>query len=140
MRTPGTTSRDSEGTTPDKTAHERYSGEHLYDISDLTSLQLDGPPRHCYTYAIGSVEDLLERDAQREKDGFPRKIRIGRLSQMRAFRTDIQRQYASTPLTREMLLDGRTITETSMTSSLSDMSPSKVASYKRTNVQARRIV
>ncbi len=30
-------------------------------------------------HSIGSIDELLERDKQREKDGFPRKIRIGRL-------------------------------------------------------------
>jgi len=34
---------------------------------------------HPYVHTIGSIEDLLERDIQREKDGFPRKIRIGKL-------------------------------------------------------------
>lgn len=34
---------------------------------------------HHYVHTIGSIEDLLERDIQREKDGFPRKIRIGKL-------------------------------------------------------------
>jgi predicted Ser/Thr protein kinase len=34
--------------------------------------------------------------------------------QMRAFRTEIQRQYASTTLTQEILLEGRSITETSV--------------------------
>ncbi len=38
--------------------------------------------------------------------------------QMRAFRTEIQRQYASTTLTQEMLLEGRPITETSVYKSL----------------------
>ncbi len=28
---------------------------------------------------LRSIDDLLERDRHREKDGFPRKIRVGRL-------------------------------------------------------------
>ena len=32
-----------------------------------------------HTTSIRSLEELLERDRQREKDGFPRKIRVGRL-------------------------------------------------------------
>lgn len=32
-----------------------------------------------YTVRIGSLDDLMDRDARREEDGFPRKIRIGRL-------------------------------------------------------------
>ena len=30
-----------------------------------------------YRTDIGSIDDLLEWDKQREKDGFPRKIRVG---------------------------------------------------------------
>ncbi|MEW5909546.1 MAG: DUF444 family protein [Thermodesulfobacteriota bacterium] len=37
------------------------------------------PVRDSYTLGIRSLEELLERDRQREKDGFTRKIRIGRL-------------------------------------------------------------
>ncbi|MBI9076982.1 MAG: DUF444 family protein [Desulfatibacillum sp.] len=38
-----------------------------------------GPgPGVTYVHTLSSVDELLERDAQREKDGFPRKIRIGR--------------------------------------------------------------
>ncbi len=59
---------------------ERCQGDDLYGVSDLVTLQLDSVmPRHYYIHTIGSVEDLLQRDAQREKDGFPRKIRVGRL-------------------------------------------------------------
>ncbi len=47
--------------------------------SDLNTLQavtaLDVP----YTTSLKSLDELLERDKQREKDGFPRKIRVGRL-------------------------------------------------------------
>ncbi len=35
--------------------------------------------RGSYAVRIGSLDDLMERDKQREADGFPRKIRIGRL-------------------------------------------------------------
>ncbi|MBW1695985.1 MAG: DUF444 family protein [Deltaproteobacteria bacterium] len=51
----------------------------LYDYHDLSSLNgitcLDKP----YSANIRSIDELLERDNQREKDGFPRKIRMGRL-------------------------------------------------------------
>ena len=36
-------------------------------------------PKASYTAGIRSLDELLERDRLREKDGFPRKIRIGRL-------------------------------------------------------------
>jgi uncharacterized protein len=59
---------------------ENYPEEGLYGASDLTGLQMNGAlPVHHYVHTIGSVEDLLQRDAQREKDGFPRKIRVGKL-------------------------------------------------------------
>lgn len=59
---------------------ERDCGDDFYGVSDLVNLQLDSVmPRHYYIHTIGSVEELLQRDAQREKDGFPRKIRVGRL-------------------------------------------------------------
>lgn len=50
-----------------------------YAYADLTFLQAMGTPQGTYTARINSIDELMERDAQREKDGFPRKIRIGRL-------------------------------------------------------------
>lgn len=51
----------------------------FYGCGDLAALQ-DGPSlQGSYTAGIRSLEELLERDRQREKDGFPRKIRVGRL-------------------------------------------------------------
>ncbi|HEY3275479.1 MAG TPA: DUF444 family protein [Syntrophorhabdaceae bacterium] len=51
----------------------------LYDSSDLSFFKLSVPSPYSYIHTIGSIEDLIERDVQREKDGFPRKIRLGRL-------------------------------------------------------------
>ena len=51
----------------------------FYGSGDLAALQ-DPPSREgAYTAGIRSLDELLERDRQREKDGFPRKIRIGRM-------------------------------------------------------------
>ena len=50
-----------------------------YAFADLTFLQAMALPRPTAMARIGSLDELMERDAQREKDGFPRKIRIGRL-------------------------------------------------------------
>ena len=51
----------------------------LYTPGDLQVLQDmpagAAPPTVC----LQSLDELLERDRQREKDGFPRKIRVGRL-------------------------------------------------------------
>ena len=46
----------------------------LWDISSLAP-----EPEGSYTTRIRSLDELLERDRLREEDGFPRKIRIGKL-------------------------------------------------------------
>jgi hypothetical protein len=51
----------------------------FYDGNDLSALQSLPPPRASYTTCLQSLDELLERDQQREKDGFPRKIRVGRM-------------------------------------------------------------
>ena len=35
-------------------------------------------PGNNYVHSLSAIDDLLERDKLREKDGFPRNIRIGR--------------------------------------------------------------
>ena len=50
-----------------------------YAFADLTFIQAFSVPRGTYTARIGSLDQLMDRDARREEDGFPRKIRIGRL-------------------------------------------------------------
>lgn len=51
----------------------------LYGTADLTALQGSSPLQSATVALSRSLEELLERDARREQDGFPRKIRIGRL-------------------------------------------------------------
>lgn len=51
----------------------------FYDYHDLMVLQGLPPPVVAYVSTIRSIDDLLEKDSQREKDGFPRKIRVGRM-------------------------------------------------------------
>jgi hypothetical protein len=51
----------------------------VYSYSDFFTLQLETPPKSTFIHSLGSIDELLERDLQREKDGFPRKIRIGKL-------------------------------------------------------------
>ncbi len=50
-----------------------------YAFGDLTFIQAMGTPRGSYTARIGTLDELMERDKKREEDGFPRKIRIGKL-------------------------------------------------------------
>jgi uncharacterized sporulation protein YeaH/YhbH (DUF444 family) len=52
----------------------------IYDRQDLVVLQ-DFPPgiQGSYTTQLRSLDELLERDKRRQNDGFPRKIRVGKL-------------------------------------------------------------
>ena len=51
----------------------------LYAAADLHMLQSIDDPIASQGKSVSSIEDLLQRDRQREEDGFPRKIRIGKL-------------------------------------------------------------
>jgi uncharacterized protein len=53
--------------------------KNLYAHHDLTDLQGIVALRSTSSISIRSIDELLERDKQREKDGFPRKINVGRL-------------------------------------------------------------
>ncbi len=56
-----------------------FASDKIYEYNDLTFLQSLAPAQSTYITSLRSVDELLEQDKQREKDGFPRKIRIGRL-------------------------------------------------------------
>jgi len=51
----------------------------LYLWNDLFAFQAMQPGEGTSIHHLSALEELLERDKLREKDGFPRKIRIGRL-------------------------------------------------------------
>ncbi len=51
----------------------------LYEHNDFSALQATSAFQSTYVSRIRSIDELLERDKKREKDGFPRKIRVGRL-------------------------------------------------------------
>jgi uncharacterized sporulation protein YeaH/YhbH (DUF444 family) len=53
--------------------------QNIYTSNDLCELQNMNGPKGSYVNRLRSIDELLERDKQREKDGFPRKIRVGRL-------------------------------------------------------------
>ncbi|NLL13834.1 MAG: DUF444 family protein [Fibrobacter sp.] len=57
---------------------EPFKAGELYRYSDLVMLQ-DKNISATPVSALASMDELLERDRQREKDGFPRKIQVGRL-------------------------------------------------------------
>ncbi|QSV46835.1 DUF444 family protein [Geobacter benzoatilyticus] len=54
--------------------NEDSNNSKLWDISSLAS-----EPQGSYTTRLRSLDELMERDRLREEDGFPRKIRIGKL-------------------------------------------------------------
>ncbi len=51
----------------------------LFSFNDLSVLQSMPSLQSSFYTNISSIDELLERDNQREKDGFPRKINIGKL-------------------------------------------------------------
>ncbi|MCP5054237.1 MAG: DUF444 family protein [bacterium] len=51
----------------------------VYEYTDMGVIQQMSPPQSPYTMQLRSMDELLERDRQREKDGFPRKIQVGKL-------------------------------------------------------------
>ncbi len=51
----------------------------LYAFHDLISLQAFAAMQGSASANIRSIDELLERDNQREQDGFPRKVNVGRL-------------------------------------------------------------
>ena len=51
----------------------------IYDWNDLATLQAISSPSSTYAMQLRSIDDLLEKDKQREEDGFPRKIRVGKM-------------------------------------------------------------
>ncbi len=57
----------------------RQEPDSIYEYDDLSVLQSMPPPPVTYTTCLRSLDELLEQDKRREEDGFPRKIRVGRL-------------------------------------------------------------
>ncbi len=53
--------------------------DHLYSYSDALIFQQQTRPYIAYQNLLKSLDELLEQDRKRETDGFPRKIRVGRL-------------------------------------------------------------
>jgi uncharacterized sporulation protein YeaH/YhbH (DUF444 family) len=51
----------------------------IYDYNDLTHIPGVFPPKMPYSLSLQTLDELIEKDKQREKDGFPRRIRLGKL-------------------------------------------------------------
>jgi uncharacterized protein len=86
----------AKGLTPEQERKIRYEldllefdGEHfyatepvvrdIYSYRDLEMLHNASPPNLMALSTVQSLDYLLEKDKQREKDGFPRKIRVGKM-------------------------------------------------------------
>ncbi len=54
------------------------SSRKMWEYNDLEILQNGAVMKMAYT-SSHSIDDLIARDIQREKDGFPRKVRIGKM-------------------------------------------------------------
>ncbi len=63
----------------DPRRHAREAFMQLYADGDLCAMQNMEQARVGYAANVRSLDELLERDRQREADGFPRKIRIGKM-------------------------------------------------------------
>ena len=55
------------------------ASDNIYAYNDFSSLQSMTALQRTYSVTLYSIDELLERDKQREKDGFPKKINVGRL-------------------------------------------------------------
>ncbi len=51
----------------------------IYSFNDFSTLQSFVPHENNYLLFFETLDDLLERDKQRKRDGFPEKIRVGRM-------------------------------------------------------------
>jgi len=70
---------EGEHTLPAPAGNAPAYPENLYGWHDLAALQKLEHSTGGYVTRIRSLDELLERDRQREEDGFPRKIRVGRM-------------------------------------------------------------
>jgi hypothetical protein len=61
------------------TAAFSHASDNMYSYNDLSWLQSMTALQSSYAARLHSIDELLERDKQREEDGFPRKINVGRL-------------------------------------------------------------
>jgi len=76
----------------------------IYGVHDLTVLQAMAPEPGP-TLWLKSLDELLERDKKREEDGFPRKIRVGRM--VRPNKTGAQKVVVVPSTVEEKLMHDR---------------------------------
>lgn len=63
----------------DHASEDMSAEERLDDYDNFSAIEAPPTREGTYTMRIRSIDELLERDKMREKDGFPRKIRVGKL-------------------------------------------------------------
>lgn len=68
-----------ESATDDNIEIEKEYIPGFYDYDDIIVLNKFNPPERQLYSALQTLDELLERDKQREEDGFPRRIRIGKI-------------------------------------------------------------
>ncbi|MDR0306250.1 MAG: DUF444 family protein [Chitinispirillales bacterium] len=73
------TSQESHEPVIENGVERRHALPGLYTLNDFEAFS--GIDKQSFINAVGAstIDELLERDKQREQDGFPRKIRVGRL-------------------------------------------------------------
>ncbi|HKI48386.1 MAG TPA: hypothetical protein VKA69_03605, partial [Desulfobacteria bacterium] len=60
------------------TEHKEFEHD-LLERSERSAIRSNVTSDRPYSVSILTVDELLERDKRREEDGFPRKIRVGRM-------------------------------------------------------------
>ena len=56
-----------------------FSYKEFYDYRDISHISLKPEPNKNYLCQLKTLDELLEQDKQRENDGFPKRIRLGKL-------------------------------------------------------------
>lgn len=79
----GDAARDSKPSIPPEIYQSPFDFHDLF-LLNVTSVSFESSQNS----RMSSIDELLERDNQRDKDGFPRKIRLGRLIKPRRDKTD----------------------------------------------------
>jgi uncharacterized sporulation protein YeaH/YhbH (DUF444 family) len=82
MRDELATADNGHGLPPDLPLDDDLFGfdRSIYAFDDLLVLRQAVSPQYTVAGLMKSLDELLERDRQREQDGFPRKIQVGRLA------------------------------------------------------------
>jgi uncharacterized sporulation protein YeaH/YhbH (DUF444 family) len=77
MKTEEGSRREAQGCAPALVRPQAV--DRAFWLGDMVFLQNSAPSLASQVQSLRAIDELLERDKQREADGFPRKIRVGRL-------------------------------------------------------------